>query len=140
MSDRLMSEMDRAFIAGLIEGRGRVEIRHATNTRGSYDQIRLCFDKLGAETIEWLRAKIPALKVESATRPQRCYLLSFHASALFVEAHPYLHDKKAHAKLVWKWVRTFPLKGIALTEESRALRAEVEKQLALLREGVSCSA
>lgn len=132
-----MTEMQKAYIAGIVDGEGHIGIaQRLTPTSISY-QLRLAVSMTEYSVIQWLAVTTKlghARKILTAPehpgRPAYCWALSTTAAIhLIREIQPYLIVKKDHAAIAIEFAENITKPGRRVAPKDFALRQRLMEQL-----------
>ena len=132
-----MTETDKAYIAGFIDGEGSIGLRKCHTNRGYFDTIiRLRITNTNRDVLEWIKAKTGIGSVRQWARCSDKHKARFEwycagKKALIVlrEVHPYLLIKKINADICFQYEKTMGGSGNTMSEETRSLRQSLRASM-----------
>ena len=125
-----MTETEKAYIAGFIDGEGSIGFRKTHSERGYYDTtVRLRVTQCSREVLDWIKI---VTDIGSVRQWARCsnkhqsrfewYCSGKNAIALLKLLYPYLLVKKPQASLVFRFEDTMVGQGNLLSVEQKEKR------------------
>jgi hypothetical protein len=123
------TEADCAYLAGLIDLKGRVSVQRQQRSGEIYRSLFLQFHDLPDSIVEWLDAHFGPAACFSKPKEGEITYVTRRAAELFVHAYPYLVEMKRVATLVTKFASSVGPNRSPLSSEGKAIRAEVDQEL-----------
>jgi len=126
-----LSETDKAYIAGLIDGEGTIRISHDKKYRGSY-WPRVSIANSNENLLKWVKTKIGLGYISKKKgKPHEYWCEGYNVKPLLDAILPYLKVKRKHAELALKflekrlsrkrWLDPYTAEELEIVEELRKL-------------------
>lgn len=132
-----MTEVEKAYIAGFVDGDGSIGLRKCHSERGYIDTlVRLRVTQASKEILDWIGLTTGAGTVRQWARCSNRHRSRFEwycsgrkALAVIREIYPYLLVKKLQAEIVLKYEETMVGTGKLLSVEQKIERASLRKAM-----------
>ena len=127
-----VNETDCAYLAALLDQAGRVRVVREKRSGSVYRTLFLRIADLTREQAGWVLTKFGPGRSDKGPEGLGITFVTARAAEICVHVYPYLQVFKEHARLVTKFASSMGAKGLPLTTESLAIRAEVDREIVAL--------
>ena len=136
----MLSETDKAYMAGLVDGEGSIVIEYCNNRRNT--KLRMNVTNAHIETLEGLKNlwgghlyRRPPNKIKNHKAVGQLGFTAKQAWEVISSIHPYLRIKRKQADLALEFAKTLlppRCNGKRLTEDELSFRANLKDQISKL--------